>query len=242
MRAIATQPSPDDDRLTKKVQEISSLLRSIGWWLMLLICIAYAGFALDMFRIELVSLISNSPIEGAKPRNTPIAFLLHAVLGGVGLVCGALQLNQSILLRRSYIHRRVGWTYLIAIWGASLTGIYNSIYFDIHVSARAIFILVGSWWFLSTTIGYLQNRKRNVKRHQCWMLRSFAMSLFFVNFPIWVPVLQYFVRDAIAWPAGLFWAAGLNIVAGEWWIYKRLTNSAAILDRQVSGPSPQSSN
>ena len=212
-----TRPSPINGEPTDKAQEISRL-KSVGWWLMLLICIAYAGFAFDMFRIELVSFLTNSPIEEARSRKTPVAFQLHAVLGGIGLICGALQFNRTILRKYKYVHRGIGWVYLVAIWGASLTGIYNSIYFDVPVSARGVFAVVGVWWFLTTSMAFWQIRKRDVQRHQGWMIRSFAISLFFVTFPVWVPSLQWFTPDAIAWPAGLFCAVVLNMTVGECWI------------------------
>lgn len=202
---------------TVSLKNIDSL-KNVGWWLLLIICIAYAGFALDMFRLELLTLLGSELSASAKNREAPIAFLLHSVLGGVGLVCGALQFNGNILRARPKLHRTTGWTYLICIWGASLTGIWNAIYFDVPASARAIFFVIGVWWFLTTTNAYLKIRKRDIQSHRCWMIRSFAVSLFFIAFPIWVPAYQAFFVDNIAWPVGLFHACALNIAIAELWI------------------------
>jgi hypothetical protein len=95
----------------------SDKLLTHGWWLLFAICVVYALFAFDMFRVELLVLIGDEfPID-AKPRQAPIAFLFHAVLGGIGLVAGALQFNKHILRSNRQTHRVIGWTYLLAIWG-----------------------------------------------------------------------------------------------------------------------------
>jgi len=171
-----------------------------------------------MFLIEL-SRFLGAEIDGeAKLRQAPAAFLFHALLGGIGLVAGALQLNSRLRLRSTRIHRAVGWVYLVAIWGASVSGIINAFYFDVPILARLIFIAVGAWWFLSTTLAYSYIRQAVVQLHRIWMIRSYAISLFFIAFPFWVPLLQFIAADSIAWPVGLLLAVSMNAIVSELWI------------------------
>lgn len=44
-------------------------------------------------------------------------------------------------------------------------------------------------WFSTTTIALLHIRRRKIKAHREWMIRSFSLSLFFVTFSLWVPGL-----------------------------------------------------
>jgi uncharacterized membrane protein len=199
----------------------SKKFRASCWWLLLLVCILYGAFAFEMFRIELTTNIGSAEIGGSKERNARLAFLLHSLMGGIGLICGALQFNQNILKNNKLIHKTLGWTYLISIWGASVAGTWNSIYFDVPFSAKIIFQIIGVWWFISTTAAYLKIKNRKIQEHKNWMMRSFAISLFFVTFPLWVPGLQRILADDIAWPVGLLIAVCLNLMAAEWWISRK---------------------
>ncbi|GJM12228.1 MAG: hypothetical protein DHS20C12_06310 [Pseudohongiella sp.] len=91
--------------------------RTILWWLLFLLCLAYAGFAFEMFRGELNRVLDAAVSTEPKVRESPIAFMLHAVMGGVGLVSGALQFNSAIRRRSIAVHRTFGWIYLLSIWG-----------------------------------------------------------------------------------------------------------------------------
>ena len=192
---------------------------------MLIVCVLYAAFALDMFRLELTRQLGLPVNQEIKERSTPILFLLHALLGGIGLVASALQFDPSTDNRATRRHRVIGWTYLTTIWGASLTGLWNAVYFDVPFWAKVMFWLIGLWWFTATTRAYLLIRRRNIHAHRHWMLRSFSISLFFITFPLFVPVFQSFLTDAWAWPLGLFLAATSNMVIVEIWIRREKGDS-----------------
>jgi Predicted membrane protein (DUF2306) len=188
------------------------------WWILLIVCLLYSGFALEMFVIELKRFSGGAELTESKTREAPIAFMLHALLGGIGLVAGVLQMNSQIRLNYPSVHLGFGRLYVLTICGASITGMWNAFYFKVPVAAQFIFFCVGAWWFLSTMLGYWYIRRRIVKLHRAWMLRSYAVSLFFLTFPIWVPTLQFVTVDAIAWPVGLLLAATLNMVIAEIYI------------------------
>lgn len=188
------------------------------WWVLLVVCLAYAGFALEMFRIELSVFLGAELDFEARTRESPIAFMLHALLGGVGLVAGVLQFNGRMRLGSIRAHRITGWVYLVSIWGASTSGVLSAFYFDVPSTAKTIFVVVGSWWFYSTSLAYWHIRRRRVRLHRHWMTRSYAISLFIITFPIWVPLMQWLAPDEIAWPVGLLLAVSLNVLVAELWI------------------------
>jgi hypothetical protein len=204
--------------LASEGEPVNEKAQRIGWWLLFFICLVYALFAFDMFRIELLALLGDVVAPETKSRQAPAAFLLHSFLGGIGLVAGSLQFNRYFLRTNRKIHRFIGWTYLVSIWGASLTGILSTVYFNVPTSAKIVFSFVGSWWFVSTTKAYLYIRQRAIELHRNWMIRSYAVSLFFITFPIWVPTLQAVTIDEIAWPLGLSLAGALNVLIAEYLI------------------------
>ena len=204
-------------------------LIKILWWLLFGVCLTYAAFALDMFRIELMSLLDYALEGEAKERSASVPFLIHSLLGAIGLVAGALQFNPYRKKKCSRSHRLVGWTYLIAIWGTSLSGLWSAIYFDVPLSAKVIFWIIGCWWFIATTCAYWQIRNHRMLIHRNWMIRSFSISLFFISFPIWVPVLQTILSNQLAWPLGLFLAGTINAMVAEALIH-RLSGNHVFLE------------
>lgn len=205
-----------------RLDSSGSRKEKVLWWLLLLVCLVYAGFAIEMFLVELNKISYGVIASEAKLRRAPTAFMLHALFGGFGLVAGVMQLNSRLRLRSIRVHRAIGWIYLVSIWGASTSGIINAFYFDVPLLARIIFIVVGVWWFFSTSLAYWYIRQGAVNFHKCWMIRSYAISLFFITFPIWVPTMQLIASDSIAWPTGLLFAISMNVIVSELWIRKLL--------------------
>lgn len=199
------------------IESIRPRLARIVWWSLFIICLVYAGFALEMFLSELYKIAGWRLGSEVKLRQVPVAFLFHALLGALGLVAGVLQFNSRLRLRNILIHRTSGWIYLVAVWGASISGIINAYYFEVPALARLIFVAVGIWWFFSTSLAFWHIRHGAVLFHKIWMIRSYAISLFFITFPIWVPTLQLIAPDGIAWPVGLMIAISGNVLIAEMW-------------------------
>ena len=86
-------------------------------------------------------------------------------------------------------------------------------------------ILLAILWFGITTIGFVRARQRRITEHREWMIRSFALSFFFVTFSFWVPgVASSNVLDPIRYPLAVFLSWSLNLLVAEWWI--RMTRTS----------------
>lgn len=162
--------------------------------------------------------------ETGKVRVLPLAFEIHALTGGITLLTGIMQFSPAIRNRLGQTHRWIGRVYVLNACLASVAAVANAAFFDIIWTARLSFALLGIYWFLATVIGYRMIRQRKFTLHREWMLRSFALSLFFVSFSIWVPVLAgtgggkdaaYTVAVTLSWT--------LNLLAAEAWV--RLTRA-----------------
>ena len=211
-----------------------NLSKQIIWWTFFLVCFIYSAYALDLARVQVAALLGLNVEEGIKVRAAPIGFLIHTLLGSIGLLCGILQLNQRILKKNRKIHRIIGWTYLLTIWSTSISGFWNALFFDVPILAKIVFLMISTFWFCATTIAYLRIRAGRIQEHREWMIRSFAISFFFVTFSLWVPTLLAIMPEEIAWPIGLALAASLNLLVAEIWIRRsRSQISKVVVDYRV---------
>ena len=187
--------------------------RIARWSLFLALCTVFALFAIMLGVAEVLSWVG---IVDAKPRAVPIAFVLHALAGGVCLLAGGLQFSTRLRARRPAVHRLVGRTYVSAVWIASTAGLGSAVFFDVGPVARAGFIAAAVLWFTTTTIGLVLIRRGQVRRHREWMIRSFALSLFFVTGEPWTTALRASgMPEHVAFPAGMITAWSVNLLVAE---------------------------
>jgi hypothetical protein len=211
-----------------------SLLPQLAWWTVFVVCVVYALAAFQLALVGALSLLGL--VADARPRGAPVVFVVHALAGGVGLLAGPLQLNRQLLQRRA-LHRAGGRVYVWAIWTASLTGLWVTLAFDVSVAAKVAFGVLTLLWFSTTTLGYLRIRQRAVAAHRAWMIRSVALSLFFVTFSLWMPGLAATpLPQAIGYPLSVFLSWSLNLLVAEIWIRRSRAQGAAVVAERGKQP------
>jgi uncharacterized membrane protein len=194
-----------------------NVLNQIGWWILFLVSTFYGLYALYMGAVEILHQMGI--VDDAKFRASPLIFIVHALAGGVGLISGALQFNRTILNRHRTTHRLIGKIYLYAIWITSVAALWSAFVFDVNLPAKFAFGILAVFCFGSTTIAYLRIRKRRIREHREWMIRSFSLSLFFVTFSFWVPGLtESSLPYDVAYPLAVFLSWALNLLIAELWI------------------------
>jgi uncharacterized membrane protein len=195
-------------------------LDRIGWWSLVLVCLMFGAFALWMGAAEFLALAH--VVDETKERAAPVAFVIHALAGGIALMAGPFQFNQRIRDGNRPLHRFVGHVYVVAVWAASLGGLWNAIFFPVEITARVAFAVAGILWFTATTIAFDHARGRRIDAHRRWMIRSFAISLFFVTFEFWVMAFKNTgLVHEIAYPLGVFMGWFLNLIVAEAWIRRQ---------------------
>jgi uncharacterized membrane protein len=193
------------------------LAKHIGLWLFFLVCVFYGIYALALGVTELLHLLGI--VDDARTRAAPLLFVIHAFSGSVVLISGPLQFNRLLRYKRRDLHRVLGRAYVWAIWMASVGGLWSAIFFDVDIAAKIAFGTLAILWFSTTTIAYLRIRHLRVREHREWMLRSFALSLFFVTFSFWTPGLASTnLPQSVAYPLGVFLSWFLNLVIAELWL------------------------
>ena len=202
---------------TPYLNKTGTLLKQLGWWVFLLVCVLYGVFALYRGVVEVLSLLGIA--QDAPHRAIPLVFVAHSLSGGVALIAGPLQFNRRILNKKRQIHRIIGRIYVGAIWMSSLGALWSAIFFDVNLAAKIAFGVLAILWFGATTIALLRIRNRKIMAHREWMIRSFALSLFFVTFSLWVPGLgSTNLPEAFGYPLAVFLSWSLNLLVAEAWI------------------------
>ena len=200
------------------------ILKRASWWPFFLVCAVYAAYALFMGALE--SLSQLGLVAGAPLRAAPVVFVIHALAGSIVLISGPLQFNRRLSGRWTKLHRVLGRVYVVTIWLASTSGLWNAIFFEVAPVAKIVFGMLSILWFGTTTIALLRILRRDVAAHREWMIRSFSLSLFFVSFSFWVPGLASTrLPEAVSYPLAVFLSWSLNLMVAELWI--RITRSHA---------------
>ena len=201
----------------------NSIVKHIGWWVCLLVCVFYGIYALAMGVTEMLHMLGI--IDDARSRAVPLLFVVHALSGSVALLCAPLQFNRRLRTKNRNLHRVIGHTYVWAIWISSVGGLWSALFFNVNIAAKLAFGTLAILWFSTTTIAYLHIRNRKIREHRDWMIRSFALSFFFVTFSFWTPGLASSnLPQAVAYPLGVFLSWFLNLIVAELWI-RRTRNS-----------------
>ena len=197
-------------------------LKQVGWWLLLAICGLFSAYSVYLAAIEIAfqfGIILDAPHRGA-----PIIFIFHAFSGAVALLVGALQLNRHLLISNRTAHRIFGWIYVAMIWLSSTGALWLAVTFDVSLISKIIFSILAALWFCSTTLAFLYAKRRQFKQHREWMLRSFALSLFFITFSFWVDGFSSFLPERVGYPLAVFTSWSFNILVAEIWIRRTQSN------------------
>jgi uncharacterized membrane protein len=190
------------------------VLQAAGWWSLLAICVAFGGFAVWMGILEVLSLAGVA--RDAKARAVPAIFVIHAIAGSMALVAGPLQFSQRIRTSNRKRHRIIGRMYVVAVWAASITGLWSATSFAVDISARIALGAAAILWFAATTIAFQRARQGQFAAHREWMTRSFALSLFFVTFEFWVGGLESSgLSRGVSYPLGIVLGWFANLVVAE---------------------------
>lgn len=117
------------------------------------------------------------------------AFYIHIISGGVALLVGWTQFNESFRNRRLKLHRAIGKTYVIAALLSGVAGIHIGFYATGGPIAALGFISLGLIWCYTTIQAFIFIRKGEVNNHKSMMIYSYAACFAAVTLRLWLPLL-----------------------------------------------------
>jgi uncharacterized membrane protein len=141
--------------------------------------------------------------------------VLHIAGGISALAAGIVQLWLGLTNRVARLHRALGKVYVGVIVFGSIAGFYLALTIPGNPPyAAGLFILCVAW-VVTTSLAVLAIRRRDVRQHREWMMRSFTVTFAFVTFRFGVDALTSQglpAPDAQAIMAWACWAAPLLLL------------------------------
>jgi uncharacterized membrane protein len=176
-----------------------------------------------------------------------VAFYVHIVSAGLSLALGPWQFSKR-LRRRIRVHRGIGRAYLASVAIGSVSAFVMSMFSSVGILGFFGFGSLAVLWGWTAWRGYKAIRERDIRSHQAWMIRNFALTYAAVTLRSWFGVLILaqvpFAHGADPFPAILTQAyAPLpflcwlpNIVIAEWLIRRRGLPALRITTPPMAGP------
>lgn len=155
------------------------------------------------------------------------AFVLHIASGGFYFAVGAFQFSDGLRRRRPGLHRRMGFVVAIAGLLAAMTALWLTLFFpranNDNDLLQGIRLIVAPAMALFIVFGITDAMQRNLKRHQAWMMRGYALGagagtqvLLHV---LWVSLFAEPGTMTRAILMGSAWA--INLLIAEWFISRK---------------------
>ena len=92
------------------------------------------------------------------------------------------------------------------------------------------FGLLALAWLASTLNAYRHVRDRNFAQHRAWMIRSYALALFFLTFSLIHPMVSATAASrTTVYAASILASVACNLGAAELWIRWKVSGSPAKL-------------
>lgn len=208
-RLASRKPGPAAGQIKKRAK-----LRLTGW-------IVLAFFAvttgLESLRYALPHVPFPAPLPNFTVRHSWL--IAHALFSSVALLAGPWQFLPALRRRSLNTHRWLGRIYCVAVAAGWVTSLPIAAHANTGIVASAGFLALGAAWIGTTAAGYFAIRRRQVRAHREWMLRSYALAAAAITLRIYLPIcLVSGVPYAKCYPliASLCWIP--NWIFAEWLI------------------------
>lgn len=171
---------------------------------------------------RLVDLSSGRTVENARFFDLPVPIIVHIVGATTFCVLGAFQFMPSLRRRRPRWHRWSGRLLVPAGIAGALSGMWMAAFSDLPAYDNTALIWIrlafGSLMVSGLVLGLLAIRRRDIRTHQRWMARSYAVAQGAGTQALILGPMVLFVDQ----PGGGMKATGMaaawviNLVVAEW--------------------------
>jgi len=167
----------------------------------------------------------------------PWLTLTHIISGFFFMVTGPLQFLPAIRNRWPKFHRVTGRVYILAsaVAGFSALAIVPLLPVFGTFTAKAASTFGALLFLLTTYLAYHQIRRREIRKHREWMLRSYALGLGIATFRVLLPLLMMpplRLPFPEAWDTVVWLGFAVNLFVAEVWI--SMTRSQALVSAPIN--------
>jgi hypothetical protein len=164
------------------------ILLLISSWVMLKITLPYSSFRYDIDFLLTKQYILHKSIWRW-------SFYVHIFSSIFVLFFGIFQFIRQILTNYPGIHRTLGKAYVIIILLFSAPGgLIMGFYANGGIWTKTSFVILSILWWIFTLQGYLTIRKKNMKSHISFMIRSYALTLSAISLRTYVLFLPSLIH------------------------------------------------
>jgi uncharacterized membrane protein len=164
------------------------------------------------------------------------AFYIHITFGGIALLTGWTQFSQRLRNRYLSIHRTIGKIYVCSVMLSSLAGFYIALFASGGIASALGFGTLAGLWFFTIIKAYTSILKKDIKQHENWMIRNYALAFAAVTLRIYLPFSQAVMHtDFITAYRIISWLCWVpNLIIAEIIVNKRAQIPAYITPVQAS--------
>ncbi|WP_125614618.1 DUF2306 domain-containing protein [Specibacter cremeus] len=229
--------------------------RRLSWAWIVYSSLSIAGFfvgqyltgPLQRLSVEKVGL---APHYASAPAAVQVAFYCHILFAGAALALGPWQFSARIRRRFRRFHRANGRVYLVCVGVGGVAAFVMSFFNSAGMVGFFGFGTLAVLWECAAWRAYRAIRAGDVRSHQAWMMRTFALTYAAVTLRLWLGVLisvqipfatrpfefQPVFNNAYAALPFLAWLPNLVVVEGM--IRRRGLPSLRMVPEPVVGVKP----
>jgi len=149
-------------------------------------------------------------------------FYLHISFGGLALLVGWIQFSKKFRNANLKRHRLLGKIYVFAVLISSIAGLYIAFYATGGTDAQIGFGSLAIVWFFTTYKAYGAAKNRDIKKHEVFMIYSYAACFAAVTLRIWLPMLVATFGDFIIAYRIVAWLCWVpNMVFAYFWVKRK---------------------
>lgn len=151
------------------------------------------------------------------------AFYIHVFSSVLALAAGLTQFSDNILKKHRYLHRIIGWIYVVDILVINFpAAMVMAYYANGLLPSKVAFIILDCLWFWFTLKAVIAARKRDINEHKRFMIRSYALTFSAITLRSWKIILAgIFHPDPITLYMIDAWMGFVpNLLFAEWLIWK----------------------
>lgn len=149
---------------------------------------------------------------------------IHVFCSALALALGPLQFSGWLRQNHIRIHRWLGRVYLtIGVLPGSISGLYIAQFAFGGWLSHSGFSLLACAWMFTGVMAYLAIRRKDIVRHQQWMIGNYALTFAAVTLRIYLGLFMAAeVRFEVfyAWLAWLCWLPNVLVAL---WLARKVT-------------------
>ena len=204
-----------------KTNRTMMITRALGWIAIVLSVVILLVFG----AIRLADMTQDPPPNdafGVRYVQHPWVALLHMVPGLLFLTLAPLQFVARIRQRRIGLHRGLGRMLAICAAISGLFALVVNFRFPAFggISTQAATVFFGSVFLFSLTKAIRHIRRKEVRLHREWMIRTFALAMGVASIRVFIGLFTALSELGLEEVFGAsFWLGfGVNLLVAEVWI------------------------